>query len=85
MLAAMKPGWQTTEFWVTALTTAWALFGHALPVPVQAAVATVVPAAYSLARAIAKAAASHAAAATAIATATDRPPSPSVAAPFGGG
>ena len=53
----MKPGWKTTEFWVTLGTTLWALFGHALPPTAQALVATVVPAAYSIGRAIAKAAA----------------------------
>jgi hypothetical protein len=49
-----KPGWRTTEFWVTVATTAWSLFGHTLPPLAQAVVAAVVPAAYSIARAVAK-------------------------------
>ena len=50
----MKPGWQTSEFWLTVATTAWTLFGHSMPPQAQAVVAAVVPAAYSIARAIAK-------------------------------
>lgn len=55
MIAGMKPGWQTTEFWVTLGTTAWAAFGHFLPAPLQAVVVTVVPAVYTIARTVAKA------------------------------
>jgi hypothetical protein len=50
----MKPGWKTTEFWVTLATSAWAIFGHTLPAAAQAAVVGVASAAYSIARAIAK-------------------------------
>jgi hypothetical protein len=59
MIGRMKPGWQTTEFWVTLGTTAWAAFGHFLPAPLQAVVVTVVPAVYTIARTVAKAAASR--------------------------
>jgi hypothetical protein len=55
MSLGMKPGWQTTEFWVTIATAGWAAFGHFLPPPLQAVVVTVVPAVYTIARTVAKA------------------------------
>lgn len=52
----MKPGYMTTEFWVTVGTTLWGIFGHTLPAWAQGAVTTIVPAAYTIGRAVVKAA-----------------------------
>jgi hypothetical protein len=54
MIAGMKDGWKTSEFWVTVGTAAWAAFGHFLPAPLQALVVTVVPGVYTIARTVAK-------------------------------
>jgi hypothetical protein len=51
---AHRPGWKTSEFWVTIATTAWTLFGGVLPPVAQAVIGAVVPAAYTLSRALAK-------------------------------
>jgi hypothetical protein len=58
MIAGMKPGWTTTEFWISAATAIWGIFGHALPPIAQAVVVGVASGAYTIGRAIAKAAAS---------------------------
>jgi hypothetical protein len=51
----MKPGWKTTEFWLTLLTSAWAIFGGHFSNPIaQAAVPAVLGAAYSISRGLAK-------------------------------
>ncbi len=47
----MKPGWQTTEFWVTAATNLWAMVEPGLPPLVRAVVPAVASIAYTLARA----------------------------------
>jgi hypothetical protein len=65
----MKPGWKTTEFWVTIATTLWAAFGHALSPAAQAVVVAVVPGVYTAARAVQKAVAAHADAKRVLATA----------------
>jgi hypothetical protein len=52
----MKPGWKTTEFWLSTAVSAWAIFGHVLPPVAQAVVVGVASGAYSIARAVAKAA-----------------------------
>jgi hypothetical protein len=81
-----KPGYLTTEWWITVVTTAWAFFGHSLPSWEQALVATVVPATYQIGRAVVKASADRAAAAQATAAAaTPGPSPPSAANPYGGG
>lgn len=53
-VAPAKPGWQTTEFWVTVATSVWAIFGHSLPPTSQAVVVGVAQAAYAVSRALAK-------------------------------
>jgi hypothetical protein len=53
----MKPGWKTTEFWLSLATSAWAIFGHVLPPAAQAVVVGVATGAYAIARAVTKAAA----------------------------
>lgn len=57
MFQRMKPGWKTTEFWLSLATSAWAIFGHVLPPAAQGVVVGVATGAYALARAITKAAA----------------------------
>jgi hypothetical protein len=49
-----KPGWKTTEFWVTVGTSLWAIFGHVLPPVAQAVVVGVAQAAYAVSRAVTK-------------------------------
>lgn len=51
----MKPGWKTTEFWVTLATSAWAIFGHQLPAAIQGVVVAVASAAYAVSRGVVKA------------------------------
>lgn len=50
----VKPGWKTTEFWLTVATGAGTLFGDFIPASWKAAVVTVTAAAYAISRAIAK-------------------------------
>lgn len=50
----MKPGWKTTEFWLTLATSLWGVFGNSLPPLAQAIIPTVATAAYTIGRAIAK-------------------------------
>jgi hypothetical protein len=52
----MKPGWKTSEFWLSLATGAWAMFGHVLPPTVQGLVVGVASGAYAIGRAITKAA-----------------------------
>ena len=54
-MTTSKPGWQTTEFWLSVATSAWAIFGHALPPLVQGVVVAVVSGTYAIGRAVAKA------------------------------
>jgi hypothetical protein len=50
----MKPGYRTTEFWLTMATNLWAMFGGMLT-PEQAMMAIgIVNGAYSIARGLAK-------------------------------
>lgn len=51
----MKPGWKTTEFWVTVATSLWAMFGQSLPAAAQGVVVAVASAAYAVSRAVVKA------------------------------
>ncbi len=45
-----KPGWKTTEFWLTLVTTAWTMFGGMVPEPYNAILATVITSIYTAAR-----------------------------------
>jgi len=51
----MKPGWKTTEFWLSVATSAWAILGHTLPPAIQGVVVAVATAAYAVSRAVVKA------------------------------
>ncbi len=51
----IKSGLKTSEFWLSAATTAWALLSHALPPLAQTVIGVGVPAVYSITRAIVKA------------------------------
>ena len=62
-LEGLKSGFKTSEFWISAATTAWALLSHALPPVAQTVIGVGVPAAYTIGRAIVKASAAKAAAA----------------------
>jgi len=53
---SMKPGWQTSEFWLSVAASVWAVVGHALPATAQAVVVAVASGAYAVGRAITKAA-----------------------------
>lgn len=55
MTPHMKPGWKTTEFWLSLATTVWAVASHALPPVVQGVVAAVATGAYAIGRAVTKA------------------------------
>ena len=48
----MKPGWKTTEFWLSLATSAWAIFGGTLPAAAQAVVVAVASGAYAIGRAV---------------------------------
>jgi len=50
----VKPGYQTTEFWLTTLVTLWSMFGAVVPPPFNIIVPGVAVGAYSIARALAK-------------------------------
>ena len=50
----MKPGYMTTEFWVTLATNAWAMFGGMVPAPWNGIIVAVATAAYAIARALTK-------------------------------
>lgn len=50
----MKPGWRTTEFWLTLAGSLWTVFGSAAPPAVKAIVAAALPAAYAISRGLAK-------------------------------
>jgi hypothetical protein len=50
----MKPGWKTTEFWLSLATSLWAVFGHMLPPPAQAAVVSAASVGYAISRAVTK-------------------------------
>lgn len=51
---AMKPGWQTSEFWITLATSGWAIFGSTVTGPVAVVVPAVLGAAYAISRGLAK-------------------------------
>lgn len=50
----MKPGWQTSEFWMTAVMNVWAMVGPGLPPLARTIIPAVATAAYALARAYVK-------------------------------
>lgn len=54
----MKPGWQTTEFWMSLATSIWAVVESSLPPLVRVVVPAAATAVYTIGRAITKAAAS---------------------------
>ena len=49
-----KPGWKTTEFWVTTLTSLWSMFGGMVPSPWNVIVPTIMGAVYTAARTYSK-------------------------------
>ena len=55
MISGMKPGWQTTEFWMTIATNLWAAFESGLPPLVRVIVPAAATAVYTVTRAITKA------------------------------
>jgi hypothetical protein len=72
----IKSGLKTSEFWISAGTTAWALLSHTLPPVAQTVIGVGVPAVYTIARALVKASAAKAAAAR-------TPPAVAAASPGG--
>lgn len=50
----MKPGWKTTEFWVTVATNLWAAIGPDMPPLARTIIPAVATAAYAFARAYVK-------------------------------
>lgn len=53
----MKPGWQTTEFWLTVFTTASGListYGGLIPTPWGMIISAVVTCGYTISRGMAK-------------------------------
>jgi len=59
MTPLLKPGWKTTEFWLSLAASVWAIFGHALPPLVQGVVVAVATGAYGVGRAVTKASAAR--------------------------
>lgn len=51
----MKPGYQTTEFWITSAISAWAMFGSMVPAPWNGIIVVAAGAVYTIARTLAKA------------------------------
>ena len=51
---AVKPGWQSTEFWLSAGATIWPLLSDAIPPTWKAAILTASAGIYTIARAIVK-------------------------------
>lgn len=52
---AFKPGYKTTEFWMTVLPSAWTMFSGSVPAPWNVALPIIAGGLYSLARGLAKA------------------------------
>lgn len=50
----MKPGYKTTEFWITTATILWSTFGIAVPGPWNIIVPVVAGGIYTMARGLAK-------------------------------
>lgn len=50
----MKPGYRTTEFWITIAASVWAAIAPGLPPQYQAAIPAIAGGLYSIARGIAK-------------------------------
>jgi len=50
----VKPGWKTTEAWLTALTELYILFGGQIPEPWNAVIASALVAVYVICRTILK-------------------------------
>jgi hypothetical protein len=50
----MKPGWKTSEFWLTVLTSVGTLFTDVLPASVRWVPTAVSSAAYAISRGLAK-------------------------------
>lgn len=51
----MKPGYKTTEFWLTLVVSIWGAVGAAVPEPWQVIIPTVAGGLYTIARGLAKA------------------------------
>ena len=49
-----RPGYKTTEFWITLITSAWTMFGANVPSPWNAVLPTIAGSVYAIARALAK-------------------------------
>lgn len=50
----MKPGYRTTEFWITSLISAWSMFGGMVPAPWNGLIPVCAGAVYTIARSLAK-------------------------------
>lgn len=50
----MKPGYKTTEFWITTATSLWSIFSGMVPAPWNVAVPIVAAGMYSISRGLAK-------------------------------
>jgi hypothetical protein len=50
----MKPGYQTTEFWITSIVSVWSMFGGMVPAPYNAILPVIAGAIYTIARTLAK-------------------------------
>jgi hypothetical protein len=49
-----KPGYKTTEFWLTLIASAWSMFGNVVPPPWNVVAPLVGTGLYSVARGLAK-------------------------------